>query len=195
MDKSEIRNLIEAIHDSSKNTFDLLSGLLQWAQSQIGSLKVYPVMISLPHMAEEMEELFVSSLQNKSQVLVKNIPDDLHVYADYSMFATILRNLFSNAIKFSSRGGAITIAAALDGPGHILVSVADNGVGISAENQKKLFRIDTQVSTYGTADETGTGLGLILCKELVERNNGEIRLESEPGKGTVFFLRLPSAAG
>ena len=107
---------------------------------------------------------------------------------------TVIRNLVSNAIKFTPEGGTITLSVRREQNLYV-VSIADTGVGMSPETLKKLFRIDTKYTTHGTANEKGTGLGLILCKDFIEKNGGSIGVESQEGKGTVFFFRLPAAQG
>jgi signal transduction histidine kinase len=119
-----------------------------------------------------------------------SIDPGLNVVADLQMVKTILRNLISNAIKYTNDNGEITINA-LENKRDVEVIVKDNGVGISSENQRKLFKIEAFHSTPGTHDEKGTGLGLLLCKEFVELHGGNIRLESEPDKGTRFAFTLP----
>ena len=115
--------------------------------------------------------------------------DDL-IYADEDMLSAIIRNLISNAIKYTANNGEITIKLA-NSDNYIQISVIDNGIGITKENLQKIFKIDSQISTLGTNNEKGTGLGLILCKEFIEKHNGKIWMESELGKGSAFHFTLP----
>ncbi len=126
--------------------------------------------------------------------LVNNINENILVYADKYMIDTIIRNFVSNSIKFTNSGGKIIIKGVINGD-NAEVSVTDTGIGISLENQKNLFRIDEQFRRDGTANEKGTGLGLILCKEFIEKNNGVLWVESEEGKGSRFSFTVPRYLG
>ena len=117
------------------------------------------------------------------------IAQDTIAYADPKMVYAVFRNLLSNALKFTNTGGTITVSARSHGD-TVEIAVTDTGIGMSQEQREKLFRIDVKSSTPGTASEEGTGLGLILCKELIEKNGGEIGVESEPGKGSTFRFTL-----
>ncbi len=133
--------------------------------------------------------------RQKNIELKKNLPDQAVVFADYAMVGTILRNLISNALKFTQSGGRVTISAEMKRT-ELVVTVTDTGVGISEENREKLFRIDESYSTSGTRNEKGTGLGLILCREFVEKHGGKIWVESKtapsPESGSTFSFTLPS---
>ena len=134
----------------------------------------------------------LSSMSTKKTNFTNELDNNSYALADQNMVNLIFRNLILNGIKFTDSGGAINISAEKK-ENNLIVKVSDNGVGIAAEIQKVLFDKATGYSTRGTANEKGTGLGLILCKEFVERNNGKIWLESEAGKGTTFFVSLPTA--
>jgi signal transduction histidine kinase len=121
--------------------------------------------------------------------LHNNIPSDIQVYADIEMVQTIFRNLVSNAVKFTPKGGKIEVFAEMD-DNYIIITVKDNGIGISESNIAKIFKIDEQFSSIGTDGEKGTGLGLLLCQEMVKKNEGEIWVESIPGDGTSFSFTL-----
>ena len=130
---------------------------------------------------------------NAKEIKVDNlVPNDLNVMADYETMTTVIRNLTSNAIKFTTKGGTVKLAAEVDA-GFISIRIADTGVGISPENLEKLFKLDESFSTKGTGQEAGTGLGLIICKEFVEKNQGTISVASSQGKGTIFTIKLPKA--
>jgi signal transduction histidine kinase len=181
--------LKEATHSANK-TLDLLDDLLTWAISQNKEKSFNPVKINLSElMTDEIESIHTSAKQ-KQITLNHSIPPDLNVAADLQMVKTILRNLISNAIKFTNSGGQIRISAS-EIPPFVDITVRDNGIGISSEAQIKLFRTDGFHSTAGTHNEQGTGLGLLLCKEFVEIHGGNIRIESEPGKGSEFKFTLP----
>jgi signal transduction histidine kinase len=132
-----------------------------------------------------------ATAEEKNIELIREVERDTYVYADNNMLNTIMRNLVSNALKFTDQSGKIIISAKDFEDDRLLVSVTDTGIGMSDEAKDKIFRIDSKYSTPGTNNEQGTGLGLILCKELVEKNNGEIFVESEKGKGTTFSFTLP----
>ena len=133
-------------------------------------------------------------MNNKKITIKNNIREGTNINIDGNMIINVIRNLVSNAIKFTPNGGNITINSS-NGDKEIIISVQDSGIGLSKETINKLFRIDTQVTTIGTNDEKGTGLGLILCKEFVEKHGGRIWVESEVGKGSTFYFTLPKQTG
>ena len=132
---------------------------------------------------------------NKKIQIVNNINKDIICKVDENMIITVFRNLVSNAVKFTNEGGAITVNSIIDKEkNEIIVSISDNGIGMSEDIISKLFRIDNVIKQKGTNDEIGTGLGLIICKEFVEKNNGRMWVESEVGKGSTFYFTVPSAS-
>jgi two-component system, sensor histidine kinase and response regulator len=145
-------------------------------------------------MGVEIINLYKDAADNKQLELVNNINENILVYADKYMIDTIIRNFVSNSIKFTNSGGKIIIKGVINGD-NAEVSVTDTGIGISIANQKNLFRIDEQFRRDGTANEKGTGLGLILCKEFIEKNNGVLWVESEEGKGSRFSFTVPRYLG
>ncbi len=195
--EEERLHFIRNINSSAKNTFQLLENLLEWSVSQTGRMKFNPAPLDLSMIANEMVILFKEQAERKQIKLFTAINFGTVVYADENMLRTIFRNLVSNAIKFTSPGGHISILAkdlpvVSNHPKQIEVCISDNGIGIPAEVVPRLFRIDEQVRTKGTHQEKGTGLGLVLCRELVEKNKGEIYVESEIGKGSRFYFSLPA---
>jgi signal transduction histidine kinase len=178
------------INTSAKNDLLLLDNLLTWARTQTEQIEFIPENLKLYPIVEEIFLVLNSSASLKNIKLISSLSDDIVAYADQNMLRTILRNLFSNAIKFTNLGGKIDISA-VSQQDHIEISVADNGVGITEENQKKLFGADVNFTLLGTESESGTGLGLMLCKEFVEKHDGKIWVESEPGKGSKFVFTLP----
>jgi len=175
---------------SSNNAMDLLLNLMEWSRSQTGRMEFNPEYFDLVSCINKIILLYVDIAGQKS-ITIKNIlPHKASVFADNAMISTVLRNLISNAIKFTIPGGKI-IVSAMEKQNEIIFSVSDNGVGISKNSIEKLFRIDQSYSTTGTNEETGTGLGLILCKEFVEKHNGKIWVESEEKKGSTFYFTLP----
>lgn len=190
LSKTEIKEYTKLIYESSQNLFNLLENLLQWSKSQLKSIKLYPENIILHDSIEDTISLLKIPIQKKSIKIESHIPKDTTVFADRHVVSTVLRNLISNALKFTDQDGEIIISS-ITNNNKITVSVKDNGKGISKENLDKLFRIDQGYSTKGTEDESGTGLGLILCKELILQSNGDIFVESEIGKGSNFQFSLP----
>ena len=182
---------IDLVHASSKNLNQLLDDLLQWSRSQSGALKFNPQKIELKEIFNDSILLFRETAEAKNiQLDISFIEEKLDVYADKNMLEAILRNLISNAIKFTRPGGKVQLISERNGE-FALIKVTDNGVGISAKVQERLFRIDKQNSTSGTLNETGTGLGLILVKEFVTRHGGEIGVESIEGRGSTFYFTIP----
>ncbi len=189
-DINEISEYIGYINDSAINAYTLLGNLLDWARSQTNSIQFKPEAVNISDIIHSTLVILSGEATKKSITLSNQITPDSLVLADNNMVSTVFRNLISNAIKFTRTGGLITIFSCLCN-GFYEFTVEDNGVGIQQKDLEKLFRIDTKVYTKGTAEESGTGLGLILCKEFIEKNNGTIRVESEPGKGSRFIFTLP----
>lgn len=180
----------EIILLSSRRAINLLRNLMEWARSQTGQIKFYPKRFDLSAFMIEATQMFDDIAGQKDIKLKKEFPIKALVFADQAMVNTVLRNLISNAIKFTKPGGVITISVKEE-KNECVVAVKDNGIGIPESQINKLFRIDENYSTRGTANETGTGLGLILCKEFIEKHHGKIRVESEEGKGSTFYFTLP----
>lgn len=185
----EIEKYAQMVYQASKQGFNLLENLLEWSRSQTGVMTFHPENVSLRRIIAQNTGALESRAKNKQITIQFEIPEDTFVFADVEMTATIIRNLVSNALKFTERGGAVNICAK-DTRNSIEITVSDTGVGIKEEDIPKLFRIDIHHSTSGTARERGTGLGLILCKEFVEKHDGKIWVDSEVGKGTRFTFTL-----
>ncbi|UCH15738.1 MAG: hypothetical protein JSV22_07165 [Bacteroidales bacterium] len=183
---------LEVIFNSSRNIYNLLENLLQWARTQTDKIAFEPIVFNLKQLVEQNITLLQENLTNKNINIVQKIADPCDVYADRNMINTVIRNLLTNAIKFTNSGGDISVNS-LKKNGHIEVSIKDNGIGMSADETEKLFRVDTTFLRNGTDGETGTGLGLILCKEFVAKNGGAIWVESNPGKGSSFLFTVPAA--
>jgi PAS domain S-box-containing protein len=189
-DYEGIDNYARIIYDSSKRAMNLLTNLLDWSRAQTGKIEFNPEYFEFVTSINEVVELYNDSAEQKSIGISKKLPRDIPVVADKAMVKTILRNLISNAIKFTNPGGEIIIRAEQKGK-ELIVSVADNGVGIKKGDIDKLFRIDHNHSTLGTNEEKGTGLGLLLCKEFIEMHGGKIWAESNEAKGCIFNFSLP----
>lgn len=187
-----VEQYASVFHQTLGDSFTLLNNLLDWSRSQLQRIEFNPQFLSLPPIIQEIEALHASPINKKQIHLSKTFETDLLVFADESMLKTILRNLISNAIKYSHQKGEIEFAAYHDEQS-VVLSVSDNGLGMSAQKADKLFSFQMQTSTPGTSGEQGTGLGLILVKEFVAKHNGTIRVESTPGKGSRFIISLPKA--
>ena len=186
----EVKESVKNIYGSAKKIYELVRNLLEWSQVQLGRLEVQKCEINLCDLSEKVISLYKEFTDNK-KILIKNeISKNISVYADRNMIETIMRNLFSNAAKFTPNNGSIKISAA-EKENFAEISIADTGMGISAEDQKRLFRIDEQFNTEGTESEKGTGLGLILSKEFVELNGGKISVVSKLNSGSKFRFTVP----
>jgi len=190
IDDSEIKNYLQLIYDDTQRTLKLLDNLLEWAKIQTGKISFQPENQRLLPIIENIEETLKSALNIKQLMLYYNISDQMEVFADTNMLTSILRNLITNSIKYSQPGGKITIDAESK-KDWIVFSISDTGTGMDEETRKNLFVINGQVSAPGTANETGSGLGLILCKEFIEKHNGTIGIESFKGKGTKIVFKIP----
>ena len=190
MSPDEVKDSVNNIYSSSKKLYNLIVNLLEWSRLHTGRMEVEKTILNLNEAGKEALNLFSESASAKKIELINKISADIIVTVDSYMIDTVLRNLISNSIKFTEPGGHIILSAAQLG-NMAEVSVEDNGIGISKENQEKIFRIDAQYRTEGTANEKGTGLGLILCKEFVEKNNGTIRIESKENEGSKFIFTVP----
>lgn len=191
----EIKTMSSIINDSANSIFKLLNDLLQWSRTQIGTMPFEQEALDLYEIAFNIVFLLKQMADNKRIVLVQNINPGAIAVGDRNMIVTVFRNLVTNAIKFTETGGAIEIGISneLDDDTHIQLFVKDNGIGIEKEEIENLFTIGNNYSRPGTENESGTGLGLILCKEFIERNGGKLWVESEVGKGSVFYFTLPKA--
>lgn len=189
--KDKLQEYVEALHKSSSNVYRLLDNLLTWSRSQSNSIKYEPEDVSLKKIIDANVKLLKEVAQKKNCGLIVNITRDILVYADVNMLNTIIINLLSNSIKFTANG-VVTITAQNNNQ-KIKVTVEDTGVGMDNNTVAKLFKIDENISNEGTDGEKGTGLGLIICKEFVEKNKGNIWVESLPGRGTKFIFTVPVA--
>lgn len=186
----------ETIKDLVKTTdeaYVLLENLLGWAKSQSNILKVVPETLELKSLANSVAGLLRLNCENKKIKIENNIPEGITVFADLQMVQSVIRNLLSNALKFTPENGFIEMSA-VEKDLEVEISVKDSGVGISELNLKKILDPEESVQTIGTNKEAGSGLGLLLCKDFVEKNGGEIWVESELGKGSTFTFTLPATA-
>jgi PAS domain S-box-containing protein len=187
---ADYKKYVGLINSSAKNTLVLLDNLLNWAKLQTDRISFNPEKLVFSSICQEVFKISQTSAKNKNIILDYSETEEIIVLADRNMIKTILRNLISNAIKFTNRNGKIDVSA-LQNAKFIEIAVSDNGVGMDEETQNKLFRLESNESRLGTANEKGTGLGLVLCKDFVEKHGGEIWVESKLGKGSVFEFKLP----
>lgn len=186
----EIKKYNQFIYKSSKTITELLENLLTWSRAQRNILAINPQLIPIYFTVESGIGLLMQNALNKAIKIKNNVLPDVVAYADEEMVTIIIRNLVSNAIKFTKRGGEININAQQT-DNHVIVSISDTGIGITPDHISQLFKPHENHSFIGTEGEKGTGLGLIICKDFVERNNGKIWVESDGKNGTTFFVMLP----
>lgn len=191
LDESEIMFYLEEMKKSAEISHNLLQNLLQWSRSQTGRIEFHPAKLNLKNLVNVNLELLQPTAANK-EIVIKSEVEDSFVVADEDMLNTIIRNLITNAIKFTPKGGTITIASNEIGK-YAEISITDTGIGMSEDTVSKLFKLDSTHSTLGTNNEAGTGLGLILCKEFVEKHGGKIWVESKLNEGSKFIFYLPMA--
>lgn len=192
--KEDILELTQELRAKADTTMTLLENLLQWARAQTGGLCFEPAAINAEVLFNTVIEVMHTAASMKNITLTQKLEPGLAIFADPNMLATVLRNLLSNAIKFTREGGRVEIS------GHHLedeveIIVSDNGVGMSEKIMEKIFRLDTKMTTDGTDNERGSGLGLILCQTFIHQHGGRIWAESEKGKGSRFIMRLPNQRG
>jgi PAS domain S-box-containing protein len=190
LEEDELRNILSEAAKSSKNTFILMENLLEWARLQTGKMNFDPQNISLTSVLGSIRDLYAQKLKEKEIKLNFNLEPEYFAFADQQMTESVLRNLISNAIKFTPESGLILVSFTTS-ESDILIKVKDTGVGMDENQISKLFKLEMTQSSVGTSGERGTGLGLILCKELVEKQNGKIWVESKVNVGSTFFFTLP----
>lgn len=185
-----LKEILTGIRSTSASNYNLLENLLTWAASQRNKIEYHPGHHNLGKLIDENIHLLSGTAHIKKINMQYQHQDDVTAYIDIDMIRTVIRNLLSNAIKFTNVGGNIIVHTSVQ---DILVEVAvsDNGVGIPADALPKIFSFSQTYTTKGTADEKGSGLGLVLCQEMIEKNGGKISVESEEGKGTTFRFTLP----
>ena len=193
LNNDETKKIARSISHSSKRVHRLLENLLKWSLIQTGRIKFDPVTFNLTNLINETTELFVPAAEAKNISIKTVFNHNTLVIADMNMIETAIRNLISNAIKFTNNYGEIIIKTNQQNQ-FIRVDIIDNGVGIKDDDFDKIFRIEEHTNVSGTGNEKGTGIGLILSKEFVERNGGKIWFSSEYGKGSQFNITIPVAA-
>lgn len=184
------KQYLRVVNNSSNDLFRLLTNLLEWSRTQISGVDFNPKMTSIYSIVDTELKVLENQALKKNISISSNISESISATVDKNMIATVIRNLISNSIKFTNKGGAVKIVAK-EFSDHIVICVSDNGIGISKDKQVRFFKINEKISSEGTEQETGTGLGLILCKEFIEKHNGSISIISEEGKGSEFCVSLP----
>ena len=189
--KDEMQEIAIDMRNSATNLYRLIEGLLQWAIMHQGLIPFNPIAAKLHPIVDESMAMVVESAKRKGIAIACDIPDDIKVFADSYMLQTVIRNLASNAVKFTTKDGAINLSAKYAGDNNVEISIKDSGIGMSSKMVDNLFRVDVLTKRKGTEGEPSTGLGLLLCKEFVEKQGGKIRVESKEGKGSVFYFTIP----
>ncbi|KAF5071370.1 Adaptive-response sensory-kinase SasA [anaerobic digester metagenome] len=188
---TETKEYIGVINESAQSLFRLLENLLQWSRTQTGKLAYNPETINLHTIISQETELLRINADKKGINISFDVDNELEAYADKNIASTVLRNFINNAIKFTHAGGTVLVKAYVDENQKVRIDTIDDGIGINPNDIDKLFRTDLSFSSKGTANEEGTGLGLIICKEFIERAGGEIIVKSNVGKGSTFSFTLP----
>lgn len=188
--KEELKDFGRNMNKSVDNLMELLNNLFKWSQSQSGLVEYRPKVLSVSALIHKTADLMETIAQDKNISIYIDVDPYMQVKADADMLSFIIRNLLSNAIKFTQRGGSITVSSRIKN-NQAQICVIDSGVGMSKEVMAQLFKIDACLTNNGTENEMGTGLGLILCKEFIQKNGGKIEVESELNKGSIFRLGLP----
>lgn len=189
--KQRLREDLTSLEEISKSLLNLIENLFNWARIQIGSIEINPEIIELKEIVRENIRICKLQIENKNITIINNVPNKLRAYADLEMTKTVIRNLLFNAIKFTNNNGVIGIDGKLNGNISELI-VSDNGIGIDDNNIREIFNKCNNFSTNGTNHEKGSGLGLTLCKEFIELNNGNIWVNSKVGEGSSFSFSLPN---
>jgi len=191
IEREQLNEYLGLISESTQSAYLLLENLLDWARTQTKNVKFNPTPINISDLVEEIIHLQNLHATNKHIILSNEVDESLVVEADKNMLNTVLRNISSNSIKFTNEGGSVTFSASMPDRNNIAIQITDTGIGIPPEKLEKLFKLDEIKSSSGTSGETGTGLGLIVCFEFIKLNGGEISVDSQPGRGTVFNITLP----
>jgi PAS domain S-box-containing protein len=186
----EIRDITNNMKSSATNIYGLLENLLEWSRLRRGGTDFIPVKFNLKKKIEECIAVLAESARKKGIEILVTIPDELVVLADSHMFETVIRNLISNAIKFTNKGGKVSVAAGNNNDHMMEIKISDSGIGMAPELRDKLFKLDEKTNRPGTDGELSTGLGLLLCKDFIEKHNGKLWVESELGKGSSFSFTI-----
>jgi signal transduction histidine kinase len=190
LNDNEKHEYTKMIFDSSESAYGLLDNLLAWSKMQTDGIEQKSEDINLFQMINDIINVFKNSALQKNIQILNMIPDSQTVYADFYMISTVFRNFISNAIKFTPQNGTITIDSILDENSYLNISISDTGIGMNQKQMETIFNLEKNISTVGTANEMGTGLGLPLCKDFIEKNKGKISVKSKKGEGSTFSVYL-----
>lgn len=188
----ELTQMGMTMYQATDNLFKLLQNLLEWAQMQKGSMSFQPKEFSLSELITENVQTMKKRSEQKEVAIINTVVGSFKAYADEKMIKSVLLNLLSNAVKFTQRNGAVTISVTMSKNQIIEISIGDTGIGMPKNLVEKLFEVGEKTGRKGTEGELSTGLGLLLCKEFVEKNGGKIWVDSEEGKGSIFYFTLQS---
>ncbi len=188
----EIEEMLGMIHKSAAGLSEMLENLLEWAKIQRGIIDFNPEFYSLKGKISGYMDTVAEVARNKEIIIETNIPDNLGVYADVRMLESVIRNLITNAIKFTFRGGRIIVSARVTEKNDVEICVSDTGMGMTKELSDNLFRLNLKTGRQGTEGEISSGLGLIICNEFIEKHDGKLWVESEVEKGSAFFFTIPN---
>ena len=190
LNQDEIQKIARNMRDTATNLFGLLENLLEWARLQRGITNFNPESFLLMPMISAIIPPAMDMANKKGIEIRYEIPGDLEIFADEYMLSSTIRNLASNAVKFTPRSGTITIAAKQISGKYVEISIKDTGIGMKQEMVDNLFKLDVNTSRKGTENESSTGLGLIICKDFIEKHGGRLWVESEEGKGSTFYFTM-----
>ncbi len=187
----QIQQITLSMENSATGLYQLLENLLEWARMQQGLIPFDPKPVELLPEVEGSIVMILESAKSKEIEIIYDIPNDLAVFADSKMLQFVIRNLVSNAVKFTHNGGKINVSAKAKGNNSVEISIKDSGIGMDNAMVDHLFRLDSRVNRNGTDGEPSSGLGLTLCKEFIEKQGGKIEVESKEGKGSIFYFTIP----
>ncbi len=186
----ELREILGAMKTTSHLLYELLDNLLNWSRAQTGKIQYNPDNYDISKVASETLQVLKLQAEKKNIKLINEVPPETYAYFDRNMISTVIRNLVSNSIKFTNENGFVKVYVRPNDD-FLQILVEDNGLGMSPEVQEKIFKIDESFTQLGTAEEKGTGLGVILCKEFMTYHKGNLSVESEEGVGSKFILSIP----
>jgi len=191
MSLEEIKDITINMKDSASNIYGLLENLLEWSRLKRGMMNFNPEIINVKRITTECLKVLKESASKKEIKITSYLPDNIEIYADSHMLETVVRNLVSNAIKFTPKSGEISLTATATEGNTIEIKVSDNGIGMPGALIYKLFLLNEKTNRLGTEGELSSGLGLLLCKEFIDKHGGKIWVESEEGKGSTFSFTIP----
>lgn len=186
----DVKEMVRMINKTSEEVYGLLDNLLKWTKSRLGALKIARQSVQMSELFEDIRNVYTPIAMQKSVRLEMEVPEDIEANVDIEMVKSIIRNLLSNAVKFSYKDGIVRVGCVKKDHG-VEIRVADEGKGIAVADQDKLLKENTHYTTFGTGNEKGSGLGLLLCRDFAVLHGGKLWFESEVGKGTTFYVFLP----